>query len=145
MDEALKEILASPDEMSKSDSRRENKKDNIQREMNKLKKENEELREENRIMRDAAKGQLMRMECLEKEIRKRNVTLQGVDEENNENEEQLMVKVKEVFNRVNLMVLKEIYIMEVVCMGKEKEGFKRPILMEVRTMNMKMEILRKKE
>ena len=39
------------DEISKGDSRRENKIDNIRREMSKLKKENEELREENRIMR----------------------------------------------------------------------------------------------
>ena len=28
--------------------------------------------------------------------------------------------------------------------GKKREGFKRPILMEVTTTNMKMEILRKK-
>ena len=95
MDGALKEISAILDEMSKGDSRRENKIDNIQREMSKLKKQNEELRKENRIMRDAAKGQLLRMEWLERDIRKRNVVLQGVEEEKNENEEQLMVKVKE--------------------------------------------------
>ena len=41
--------------------------------MSKLKKKNEELREENRIMRDAAKEQLSRIEWLEREIRKRNV------------------------------------------------------------------------
>ena len=75
MYETLKEILARPDEISKGDTRRKNKIDNIQREMDKLKKENEELREENRIMRDAAKGQLSRMEWLEREIRKRNVVL----------------------------------------------------------------------
>ena len=54
MDEASKEILARLDEMSKGDSRRENKIDNIQREMSKLKKENEELRKENWIIRKAA-------------------------------------------------------------------------------------------
>ena len=52
-----------------------------------------------------------------------------------------MVKVKEVFNRMNLVVLKETDIMEVRRIGKEIEGFKRSILMEVRTTNMKMEIL----
>ena len=87
MDEALKEILARLDEINKGDSRRENKIDNIQRGMSKLKKENEELREENRIMRDTAKGQLTRMEWLEREMRKRNVVLQGVEEEKGENEE----------------------------------------------------------
>ena len=87
MDGALKEILARLDEMSNGDSRRENKIDNIQRKMSKLKKENEELREENRIMRDAAKGQLTRIEWPEREIRKINVFLQGVEEEKNENEE----------------------------------------------------------
>ena len=46
MDEALKEILTRLDEMGSGDSRRENKIDNIQREMSKLKKENEELRKE---------------------------------------------------------------------------------------------------
>ena len=58
--------------------------------MSKLKKENEELIEENRIMRDTAKGQLSRMEWVEREIRKRNVVLQDVEEEKNEYEEQLM-------------------------------------------------------
>ena len=53
-----------------------------------------------------------------------------------------MVKVKEVFNRINLTVLKEADITEVRRIGKEREGFKRPMLMEVRTT--KMEILRKK-
>ena len=75
--------------------------------MSKFKKENEELREENRIMRDAAKGQLARIEWLEMDIRKRNVVLQSVEEEENENEEQLMIKMKEVFNRMNLTLLKE--------------------------------------
>ena len=144
MDEALKEILARLDAMGRGNTRMENKIDNIQREMRKLRKENEELREENRLMKDAAKGQLSRIEWLEREIRKRNVVLQGVEEEKNENEEQLMVKVKEVFNRMNLTVLKETDIMEMRRIGKEREGFKRPVLMEVRTMNMKMEILRKK-
>ena len=59
--------------MGRGDSRRENKIDNIEREMNKLKEENEELREENRIMRDAVKGQIMRIECLKREIRKINL------------------------------------------------------------------------
>ena len=80
------EILARLNEMGRGDIRRENKIDNLQREMSKLKKENGELREENRLMRDAAKGQLTRMEWLEREIRKRNVVLQGVEEEKNENE-----------------------------------------------------------
>ena len=61
MDEALKEILARLDEMSKQDSRRENKMNNIQREISKLKKENEELREENGLMKDTTKRQLMRI------------------------------------------------------------------------------------
>ena len=56
--------------------------------MSRLKKGNEKLREENRIMRDTAKGQLTRIEWLERKIRKRNVVLQGVEEEKNENEEQ---------------------------------------------------------
>ena len=89
-------------------------------------------------MRDAAKGQLSRIEWLEREIRKRNVVLQGVEENKNENEEQLVVKVKEVFNRMNLTVLKETDITEVRRIGREREGFKRPILMEVRTTNMKI-------
>ena len=58
-----------------------------------------------------------------------------------QNEEQVMVKVKEEFNRMNLMVLKETDIMEVRRIEKEREGFKKPILVEVRTTNTKMEIL----
>ena len=42
-----------------------------------------------------------------------------------------------------MTVLKETDITEMRCIGKEREGFKRPILMGVRTTNMKMEILRK--
>ena len=66
MDEAFKEIMARLDEMSKGDSRRENKIENIQREMSKLKKENEELREENQIMRDTVKGKLTAIEWLKR-------------------------------------------------------------------------------
>ena len=91
-------------------------------------------------MRDAAKRQLTRVEWLEREIRKRNVVLQSMEEEKNESEEQLMVQV----NRMNLKALKETDITEVRRIGKKREGFKRPILIEVRTTNMKMDILRKK-
>ena len=45
---------------------------------------------------------------------------------------------------MNLMVSKETDMTEMRRIGKEKGGFKRPKLMEVRTTNMKMEILRKK-
>ena len=45
---------------------------------------------------------------------------------------------------MNFMVLKETDIIEVRHIGKEREGFKKPILMKVRTTNVKMEILRKK-
>ena len=45
---------------------------------------------------------------------------------------------------MNLTVLKETHIAEVKRIGKEREGFKKTILMEFRTMNMKMETLRKK-
>ena len=40
--------------------------------------------------------------------------------------------------------MKETDITEVSRIGKERERFKRPILVDVRTTNMKMEILRKK-
>ena len=118
MDESLKEILTRLDEMSKEGSKKENKIDDIHREMSKSKRENEELREENRILRDAAEGQLTRIEWPEREIRKRNVVLQGVEEEKNENEEQLLVTVREVFNRMNLTVLKETYVAEMRRIGK---------------------------
>ena len=78
---------------------------------------------------------------MERDIWKRNVVLQGAEEEKNENEEQFTVKVREVFSRMNLTVLKETDITEVRRIGKEREGFKKPILMEVRMTNMKMEIL----
>ena len=45
---------------------------------------------------------------------------------------------------MNLTVWKETDITEVRRIGKEREGFRRPILMKVRTTNMKMEILRKR-
>ena len=64
------------------------------------------------------------MEWLEREIRKRNEVLQRVEEEHNENEEQLVVKVKEVFNGMNLTVLRETDITEVRGMGKEREGLR---------------------
>ena len=79
----------------------------IYSETSKLKKENEELREENQIMKDTAKGQLTRMEWLGREIRKSNVVLQAAEEERNENKEQLMIKVREVFKGMNLMVSKK--------------------------------------
>ena len=63
--------------------------------------------------------------------------MQGVEEEKNENE-QLMTKVKEVFNTMNLTLLKEADITVVRHIGKERGGFKKPILMGVRTANMKM-------
>ena len=52
-------------------------------------------------------------------MRKRNVVLQGVEEKKNENEEQPVVQVKEIINRINLTVLKEAGITEVKRMGKE--------------------------
>ena len=75
-------------------------------------------------MKDALKGQLTRIEWLEREIRKRNVVLQGVEEEKNENVEQLVVKVKEVLNRMNLTVLNAADMTEVRRIGKETEDFK---------------------
>ena len=54
-----------------------------------------------------------------------------------------MVKVKEVFNRMNLTVLKETDVTKVRRIEMEREGFKRPILMEVRTTSMKWKFLKK--
>ena len=105
MDEALKGRLH---EMSKGDSRRENNIDNIQREISKLKKENEELNGGKSDNERHSQGTTYENGMAGKRDKEKKCSLAEC-----RGEEQLMVKVKDVLNRMNLTVPKETDITKV--------------------------------
>ncbi|KAL3283381.1 hypothetical protein HHI36_006528 [Cryptolaemus montrouzieri] len=84
--------------MDERNARIEGKIDGMQKEMGNVKKENEERKLENLECKIRIQEQESRIMMLEKEIRKKNIIIQGLDEEIGEDEEQLKTKIQKVMN-----------------------------------------------
>ncbi|GLV44750.1 hypothetical protein CBL_05217 [Carabus blaptoides fortunei] len=70
--------------------------------------------------------------------------LKGIEEARNEDEDRIKNKVNEVLSKMQIKIDLKCDITELRRIGRERVNNNRPILMEVRTVNQKMEILKAK-
>ena len=97
-------------------------------------------RKENLLLKESIKEQDSRFELLEKEIRKNNIIIQGVVDENDEKEENVTEKVQNILTKMGVKVDVEMDASEIRRIGTYKPNRNRPILVKLQKWKTKMEI-----
>lgn len=138
----MEEILQKLENMDQRNARIEQKLDNIHSQLQILKKENQALKNENYLLREATKKLETRVIQIEKDSRRENLIINGIEEEVRENAEQLNDKVREVLKRVNTNINVESDVIESRRIGDRNKLRNRPILLKVKTWDKKLDILK---
>lgn len=135
MEEPLNEILKKLTRIEESNNRLEKKIDKLQEELTETKKENKEIKEKVRRAEQKIEEQERRIQTLEREIRKKNIIIYGVKEEENETEQIRKEKIKEVLKKIEIPIDISKEIQQIYRMGKQEVigGKSRPILVELTT------------
>lgn len=82
------------------------------------------------------------IESLEREIRKNNLVIKGIPEEEGEREEDTRNKMMEMAAKIGVKIDQEMQIDDIRRMGRYKPKETRPILLKLTTRQKKMEILK---
>lgn len=112
-----------------------NKLDEITKEMRQLKQENNELKNKLIFHED-------KIEQLEREIRKKNIVVKGIPDEEEENEEKGREKINTVILKMGVEIDEKIEVDEIRRIGKYDSNRTRPILVKFTKESTKMKILR---
>lgn len=112
-----------------------NKLDAITKEMRQLKQENNELKNKLIIHED-------KIEQLEREIRKKNIVVKGIPDEEEENEEKGREKINTVILKMGVEIDEKTEVDEIRRIGKYDSNRTRPILVKFTKESTKMKILR---
>lgn len=142
MEEMLREIKEKLDRMEERDKRTENKLDGLQKEIQTIKAANEQLTKENRYLKLKITQQERSLEETNREIKKKNIIIHGLEDQEMESELQLSEKIRVVLRDMGIKIEMEKEIVETRRLGKYRTGKTRPILAELRKWEKKMEILK---
>lgn len=144
MEEPLNEILKKLTRIEESNNRLEKKIDKLQEELTETKKENKEIKEKVRRAEQKIEEQERRIQTLEREIRKKNIIIYGVKEEENETEQIRKEKIKEVLKKIEIPIDISKEIQQIYRMGKQEVigGKSRPILVELTTEKKRADIFK---
>lgn len=119
----------------------EGKLDNMSEEMGEIKRENREMRQENKQLKAELNEVNKRVEILEREIRKKNLVIHGLQETDNEEPQMLQRKVQEVLIKTGVQI-KEEELSEVRRMGILKNNKARPTFVQLASGKKRTEILK---
>jgi len=136
----LQDINSKLDTIEDRNDRMEKKLDKYQEEMNKLKDVNAKLLNENELLKQGLTEQEKRIEKLEREIRKNKIVIHGVEEQKEESDMQIKEKIRVILTEMDVSINTEEELTQIRRLGKEYEGRIRPIMIEVRSWNKKIEI-----
>lgn len=112
-----------------------NKLDTITNEMKQLRQENNELKNKLSIHEN-------KIEQLEREIRKKNIVVKGIPDEEEENEEKGREKINAVITKMGVEVDEKVEVDEIRRIGKYNSNKTRPILVKFTKESTKMKIIR---
>lgn len=143
MEDTLKEIMQKLTKMEVRDTRIEEKLDGFQVEILNLKKENQELKQQNKKLLDKLEYQDSRIEILEKQERKKNIVIYGINETTDETDTNVKEKIAEVMKKMEIPIDIKEDIVEVTRLGMPMTNRVRPIRVELKKNNTKEEIMRK--
>lgn len=142
MEELLREIKEKLDRMEERDQRTENKLDELQKEMQAIKAVNEQLTKENRYLKIKNTQHERLIEEMNREIKKRNIIIHGLEDQEEESELQLSEKIRVVIRDMGIKIEMEKETVETRRLGKYRTGKTRPIQVEFGKWEKKMEILK---
>lgn len=111
----------------------------------KLERVTEELRTvktENIELKDKITKQEQRMESLEKQIRRKNLIIKGIIDEEKEEESITKEKIEIILNKMGIKIDVENETEEIRRIGKFNEGRARPVIIKLMRYNKKIEILK---
>lgn len=103
-------------------------------------KENEGIKHENAKLKNHVMAQDRKIVWLEREIRRKNIVIRGVEDKDKEKGEETMCEMITVIQKLGVQINKE-EIDEVKRIGSYKEDRQRPILAKLTSGNKKWEIL----
>lgn len=101
------------------------------------------MKTENTMLKRVVEKQEEKIVSLEREIRRRNLIIKGVDEGEDEEIEETRERTVRVIQSIGVKISPEADIDEIRRMGRPKEGSIRPIILKLRTAIKKTEIMRK--
>lgn len=142
MEEILKGISDKLASMEERNIRMEKKIDDFKSELIECKQENVKLKNEIRSLKQHTQEQERRMEEMEREVKKRNIIIHGVTEQENESELLRNEKIRIILRDMGIPTEMEAEVNETRRIGKYQEGKTRPIVLETRKWSKKVEILK---
>lgn len=145
----MNEIQAKLTRMEERDQRTEEREvrieqkiDNINVELRSLQSENQDRRRENEQLRETINRQNKKIEMLEREMKRKNLIIFGVVEEEGENMEVRQRKIKEVVNRTGIEIEPKEDIAEIRRIGRREKDKERPLIVELMREDKKSEIIK---
>lgn len=104
--------------------------DNMNNKMDQILPEMEKLKRDNTVLKTQVAEQEKRLEVLEREMRRRNLIIKGVKEDEGERVEQTVEKVELIMQKIGVVLSARENVEEVVRIGKQRGLGIRPILIK---------------
>lgn len=142
MENYAKEILDKLKIAEERNIRIEGKIDDIQTKLSKLEAENQARKQENERLMGLLRIQNDQIVQLQRESKRKNIIIFGIDEANNEDQKIQEHKVAEVVKITGVEFDAEKDIVETKRIGKKEENKIRPIMVELRNGNKRIDILK---
>ena len=134
----MEEILAKLNNLEAGNSRIETKIDRMQMEIDDLRKENKMINKENKELKRIVEKQEQRMNSIELEMKRKNLVISGVHEDEEEESEEMHTKVKDLLKQIRI---EEKYYKIIGRIGRKLNGKTRPVSIEAQNVDEKMKIL----
>lgn len=109
--------------------------------LDKVVQEMKQVKEENRKLKSVVAEQEKRIDNLEREVRKKNVVIKGVMDEEEENENKSKEKITLLLQKMGVNIDMNMDIEEIRRLGNYVEGRKRPIIVKLTKERTKILIL----
>lgn len=116
--------------------------DDIDKKLGQIATDTNAIKQENKQLKEKIEDQDRRIEFLEREVRKKNLVITGVTDEEAEGEKEMLDKVALVMNNIEVGMDEERDLEDCIRLGRYKEAGTRPILIKLRKFSKKMEILK---
>ncbi|XP_072380822.1 uncharacterized protein [Diabrotica undecimpunctata] len=140
----MEQILEKLEKIDERNVRIESKIDKMQVDLDKLNKENEQLKADNKAMRTKITEQEVRIEILERQARRKNIVIQGVEENQTESEQETINKIKGIMKKIGVQTNLDEELVEMRRIGRQgdPQNVPRPIILEMKKEATRMEILK---
>lgn len=101
-----------------------------------------DLKLENKKLKEKIGRQDEKISSLERDVRRKNIIIRGLDDKDREGEEETKTKVLKVMDKIGVKIHPEYDIDEMKRMGRPKSGYRRPIILKLTRGDKKAEILK---